>query len=760
MNHSTRHGRPRALMRAVVAVAGAAVLSFGALPALTGTAGAAPKPDIRCDELYKISGVRPGGLPAGDASRVKSLWDTYDYVNSGLQWDGLPAPEPGEVSDDPDDYKKGTKERVYAYWERARTKYPDRWSDFGTWLREAYIPPSGHDPRGKAFEAKVVRDMGLVGPDWICQKEVTFKDPDTGKEYKRTLDAYNKRTNHIVEIKSNGKHDPAQAPKDRAWSKDPKWNGSRYTIVHGQPQKSGTTKFVQELRTNAPNRTVTTYQHLSSANERPPAGGSPYKQGNGLMTPPGQPGARTGGADMINRSQPTPETMRRQIEAARGVPGAANALRGPGGVDFSTLELQYVGKPVKGKGVDYAFSAKEDPEENTGWGGKAKAQLISDSFLTWLALTPDKFWVNLNPDEPDRIMDAKFGTTDAGRVLLEADLRMKHDFYRAMDPKTDLGRRYWAALPKEDGKPCMPGLRNWIEPKPAQVREQDGGIYILDAPLRLKSTAQTTSTPGPGEPICTPDEAETAAAQTVIDAMIVPAVEKQINTEPQYADLRRVYNARVAAEFVRQQDAEAPTDYRSVINSNDVSKWPLRAPNEKWDKNELFQEYRKIYTEGEFQYDVPTAGGTMIYIVGGVDMSKAPKKNVSAEQFRSEHRYLPRTKDTSVKAMTNDAERDGTLFLGGNTAGENPGSKPDPTPSPTKPADPGDGEPSSPAPDPSSAGGEPSDPVTGKEPDGDLADTGSGTPVGLISAIAVAIVALGGALVWWMRRRKAGTAAQ
>ncbi|MFD4114185.1 hypothetical protein ACFWSJ_12075 [Streptomyces niveus] len=156
-----------------------------------------------------------------------------------------------------------------------------------------------------------------------------------------------------------------------------------------------------------------------------------------------------------------------------------------------------------------------------------------------------------------------------------------------------------------------------------------------------------------------------------------------------------------------------------------MSKRPLRAPNEKWDKNELFQEYRKICTEGDFQYDVPTVGGTIIYIVGGVDMSKAPKKNVSAEQFRSEHRYLPRTEDTSVKAMTNDAERAGTLFLGGNTAGENPGSKPDPTPSPTKPA-----------------------------------DTGSDTPVGLISAIAVAIEALGGALVWWTRRRKAGTAVQ
>jgi hypothetical protein len=736
-------------------------MSFGALPALTGTAGAAPKPKplnpgTRCDELYGITGVRPGGLPAGDASRIKALWDTYGYVNNGLQWDGLPAPKPGEVSDNPDDYKKGTKERVYAYWEKARKNYPGRWADFDTWLKEAYIPPSGHDPRGKAYEAKVVRDMGLVGPDWICQKDVIFKDPDTGIEYRRTLDAYNKRTNHIVEIKSNGEHSYKQAPKDRAWSKDPKWNSSRFTFVHGQEQKSATTKFVNELRGNAPGRQITTYQHLSSAIEKPPASGSPYKQGNGLMAPPGQSGAKSGGGDMISRSQPTPETMRRQIEAARGVPGADRALRGPGGVDFSTLELKYVGKPVKGKGFDYAFSAKEDKEENSGWGGKAKAQLISDSFFTWLALTPEKFWVNLNPDEPDRIMDAKFGKTDAGRVLLEADLQMKHDFYKAMDPKTDLGRRYWAALPKEDGKPCMPGLRNWIEPKPAQVREQDGGIYILDAPLRLKSTAQTTATPGPGEPICTPDEAQTRAAQAVIDSMIVPEVEKQINTAPQYSDLRRVYNARVAAEFIRQQDAKSPTDYHTIINSNDVSKWPLRAPNDKWDKNELFQKYRKIYTEGEFQYDVPTTGGTMIYIVGGVDMSKAPKQNITALRFRTEHRYLPRTKDTSVKTMTDDAENDDMLYLGGNTSGKNPDGDPSPTPTPTKPTDPTSPAPSAPAPDPSTPGGDPSKPVPpGKEPDGDLADTGSDTPVGLISAIAAAIVAAGGALVWWMRRRKA-----
>ncbi|WP_328399367.1 LPXTG cell wall anchor domain-containing protein [Streptomyces sp. NBC_00390] len=44
----------------------------------------------------------------------------------------------------------------------------------------------------------------------------------------------------------------------------------------------------------------------------------------------------------------------------------------------------------------------------------------------------------------------------------------------------------------------------------------------------------------------------------------------------------------------------------------------------------------------------------------------------------------------------------------------------------------------------------------GKDPDGDLADTGSDTPVGLIASLATALAAVGGGLVWW-KRRHAGT---
>ena len=97
-------------------------------------------------------------------------------------------------------------------------------------------------------------------------------------------------------------------------------------------------------------------------------------------------------------------------------------------MDFSTLELRYISDTYNGgvgPGVQYAYQVDAKPGEEISFGGKQSAQLAADSFFTWLVLPPSSFTVSLNPDEPNRIIDAQLGRTDAGRVLLEADLQMK-----------------------------------------------------------------------------------------------------------------------------------------------------------------------------------------------------------------------------------------------------------------------------------------------------------------------------------------------
>ncbi|MER7625330.1 hypothetical protein [Streptomyces sp. NPDC126503] len=781
MNLSVRPSRRHARARGILALACAPVMILTSLTSLD-SAEAAPaplKPGKRCDELWGLRGTPTKSLPQGDASRAKDLWDQYEYVNPGMAFDGL-NPTQAELDAAGKNYEKyghDDPRRIYA-----RFNAQNRWKNFNDYLLKQYIPNQGNDPRGDAFEKKVVKDMGLTGPDWICQKEVYFTDPDTGERRKRVLDAYNKKTREIVEMKSNGKPDTSQIPADKAWARHRGWSSYKYTFVFAEDQKSEARKFMREMKELAGRdalgrERVREYNFHSDHKPQAPkaAENGPYRRNDQFLSNGAgkNTGSRGGGNDLIKQSPPTPRDLKEQLDRIRQNDPQGRMPRGPGGIDFSTLDLRYIGKPVKGEGLNYAFSAQKVADEYAaGWGGQEKAQLISDAFFTWLALSPDKFWVNLNPDQPELIMDSKFGRTDAGRVLLEADLELKRDYADAMNPtKRPEADRFWKSMPRNaQGVPCWFQVRNWIEPKTAVVREQDGGIHILDTPLAVKAQYLKIDNIPPGSYLCDFDEAEKKWAERQVNTLIMPEVERRVNNDPRYADLRRVYTARVAAEFIRQQDAKSPTDYRSVINSNDVSRWPLRGENKDWTREKTYQAYLKSLREGEQSWEHDAGGGPYSYSVGGVDFSKQPKSNMNPVRFRTEHRYKPRTTRFAVGQMTDDADKDGYVMLGGNTAGKSGGGEePTPTPTPTDkptptptdkpaptatptPTDKPTDAPSTPAPSTPPPGGATTPPVKG--PGGDLADTGSDTPVGLITGAAAALAAAGTALLWWMRRRK------
>ncbi|MGW3605118.1 hypothetical protein [Micromonospora sp. NPDC005161] len=732
--------RAHLLFRGLVAAVCAVLLSAGTMP----VASAAAPPMLtgkRCDVKFKLTGnpSKPGTLPVGDASRIKSAWDTYDYVNQRQSMDGLAAPTANDLAEagvDSTKWKEGDPRKVYASYNYRQLSSNPYKGTFQDWLNDAYIDNAARRTRGDAFHKKIAQDLNLVGPDWLCEVEV--KDAD-GKVIRR-YDAVNQRTKEFVEIKSGGGIVDKQLPNDRQVLKDPRFKEYSLRYVYGQEPEPRSTTKLRELGADAGQHPdgksrVTTYQHRSTPVVRFTPG--PHTKFDPTLNPNPQAnsGSRGGLNDMLNQSKPTPETMRQQMERIRQGDTTGQRLRGPGGVDFSTLELRFVGAPVKGEGLDYSFTADKmpDPDTNPGFGGQEKAQLISDSFFTWLALTPEKFWVNLNPDEPQRVMDAKFGKTDAGRVLLEADLQMKHDFAAAMNPKTDLGRKFWNENQLTDGLPCLHGIRNWIEPEPAQVREQDGGIYILDAPLKVNSVPQEVDFDLPGDP-CEPTKAQIEHNQKVVEKLIVPAVEKKINQDAAYADLRRVYTSRVAAEWIRLQDAKKATDYHKIINSDDASKWPIRG--EKWDFNETWQRYLKSFRDGDYTFEWEAGGQVYVYTMGGVDFSKSPKENVSKQQFTAQHQYLPRSTKTSVQTMTDDAESDDLLLLGGNTR-----ARPTTGDTATPPADDDSDEP-------------PSDGAGGGDNDGGLPVTGDNVPVPVLVSVALALIIAGAALTWRARRRR------
>lgn len=732
-------------IRTLAVVLGATALLLAGLPGLQDHADAAPKRINRCmDKIgtsptppprYTLPGYRPPGENQWSTPDAEQRLYPFEMQPDGFR--GLEDPSLVDLPDGPDpkNYPWGSIENAAASWFQKQAGSKPYKGTFNEWLNGSYARNVGNNRRGSAYEKEVVRYFDLGGVDWLCQVSLKDYDPELYKELKaelgkdfpkdnRIFDQMNPKIRTIYETKSGDSFDEAQLPVDEAMVK----RGWKVVYINGeQPDPEKIAKLDK----------AGIGHYLHSATPDPQFEETPYMaKDTELMTPdPAEPSVGSG-TEMVNRSAPTPEDMRKQIERARGlVEDPAQDVRGPGGVDFSTLDLSYVGQTDAGN-LKYAFSAKNtDQDISPGYGGKQKAQLISDAFFTWIALTPDHFWVNLNPDDPATIMKAPFDKTDAGRVLLQADLAMKRDFGRVENPKTAAGKAFWYGISRVNGAPCMNSTRNWIVPQQAKVRVQDGGVYILDSPLEIKTVAQKYSTHGPGK-ACDLTQAQIDHNMSVYRSTILPIVQKKVNEDPGYADLRRVYKARIGAEYVRQTVEKDPKAFGGaftrIINSNDVKRWPLRGANAHWNKLTVWREMRKSFTEGDFTYRLPIGGTVWIYTVGGVDFSKQPQQKITQVRFHTEK---PNLDDVTrhVKSQPLSYKNNGITFMGGDNGKATGGGG-------------------------SSGGGGHTPPATnqptGNGGKGSLAATGADA-IG-IAGFATALLAGGTALLWTRRRRRSG----
>ncbi|MFB4419724.1 hypothetical protein C5F59_001355 [Streptomyces sp. QL37] len=374
--------------------------------------------------------------------------------------------------------------------------------------------------------------------------------------------------------------------------------------------------------------------------------------------------ARPGGL----RFQPCDEDGGASAPRTSGLAKAlADPASAPGGIDFTTLELRYLSD--SGKGLRYAFSAGPGGPgnaKNPAAGVKA-AKESSDAFFVWLSMPRSTFWVNLNPTEPDRIVDAGLGRTDVGRILLQADLQLKKTTAALIHPKTESGKKFWNRI----GGRCM-SFRTWIVPGQARVNEQDDQLYILDAPLKVRMESQHLSGEGSEGAASCKDSGDPGAEkrnEKTFRDLILPGIERAVNHASQYADLRRVYLSRVAAEWYRERAALGTATYGDLVDRGDVSRWETRT---RWKPRDTFDAYVHSYKHGEFKITERTRKGdyihTRTYIYGGIDLSRLQLRKVaSAEAFRDRWEDMPQDTARSAQAVR-PAANGSQVWMGGDNS--------------------------------------------------------------------------------------------
>ncbi|ODS40990.1 MAG: hypothetical protein A7315_02270 [Candidatus Altiarchaeales archaeon WOR_SM1_79] len=379
----------------------------------------------------------------------------------------------------------------------------------------------------------------------------------------------------------------------------------------------------------------------------------------------------------------------------------------PGGINFSSIQLNYISTysdpTVEAYNFSFIVKAKIARENDESIDLENTAQQPLNAFLVGITLPDDIFWVNLNPGEPDRIIDENLEKTDIGRIMLEADLRMKKDFGKNENPcaniTKDIETIFWEQLDKKESeliKKSMWGAcnreidnpenvrfhsvsRHWIIPHDVTAYGNDNEIYIVNATLSILS-----------EPVynyslveiinqdissiskkCLNDLDDAAKeygrfATELEDKLILPKVNYSVNYDSSYSDLRRVYVSLALAQWYKEHDREGMfSDMKDTKNLNG-----LESQNA-WDSMDIWRKYNDSFYKGDYHCwkntTSETRSGNKIitsiqsryYTGGGVDF-----KNIKIDVIDDIKPELRKKISDSIHGHGEFTEQEGEYFFG------------------------------------------------------------------------------------------------
>lgn len=275
---------------------------------------------------------------------------------------------------------------------------------------------------------------------------------------------------------------------------------------------------------------------------------------------------------------------------------------------------------------------------------KAAQKSLEHLFIS-LILHNDAFWVNLNPDEPDRIINPSLANTDLGRIMLNADYRLKEDVGSIINPQnSQTGKEFWRRLYEKaqelgaaDRIPLV--TRLWIVPDKAEVYEKQNQLYITKSKLRVQLEPGYVS-----QRVIFKDKRGKELqdfTSELIEELVLPQLNKRINEAYSYADLRDVYNALILAHWYKDKFGSG---YNSLLQTityqvlDDVETDYISTPNE------IYQSYLKSIKEGQYSFSETEASGgpfctiitTRHYFSGGVDLRDIRLTNAASSPAAEE----------------------------------------------------------------------------------------------------------------------------
>ena len=237
-------------------------------------------------------------------------------------------------------------------------------------------------------------------------------------------------------------------------------------------------------------------------------------------------------------------------------------------------------------------------------------------FLASLTIPENDLWVNLSPYEKNRVIPHSFGLTEMGRDLLAEDYMLKQITASLIYPEDALGRAFWKRVYEEATKkfgttniPVSTFNKVWIVPEKAVVYEnaQAGTAYVVESKLKvmleqdylsMSKHQMSTQMPAPQGNAGTPNDNVGALGSNIIREIVLPELNREVNENKNFAQLRQVYNSLILATWYKKKIKD------SILEQvyNDKNKVTGVEYKDAINTGAIYQRYLQAFKKGVYSY--------------------------------------------------------------------------------------------------------------------------------------------------------------
>ncbi|NTV30094.1 MAG: hypothetical protein HGA80_08455 [Candidatus Omnitrophica bacterium] len=242
---------------------------------------------------------------------------------------------------------------------------------------------------------------------------------------------------------------------------------------------------------------------------------------------------------------------------------------------------------------------------------RRESEKIAKYFLASLTIPEKDLWVNLSPYENNRIIPEALGQTEMGRDLLAQDYILKQLSASLVHPDKDLGKAFWSRVYEraqaELGTTDIPAStfnKIWIVPDKAVVYENKDTALVGESHfkimleqdyLAMKKNLDNASIGTDKVADETVGKVSKLSSDVVRD-IVIPEIEKEVNTGKNFALLRQIQNALILATWYKENLkesllAQVYADQRKVAGVDLADKTV---------KDQIYEQYIAAYREGVF----------------------------------------------------------------------------------------------------------------------------------------------------------------